>query len=311
MRYHDVIADVSRLARSQYGVISRPQALSSGLTAKIIQSVVERGEWVHLSPRVYALTAFPSSWQRQYKAAELSVRGAALAGLAAAKVHDFEGFRVVRPEVVAGHTCVHRTPLATVHRSENTISTTRDRFRVTTAAQTLFDILPRIHLSRWERACDDLLLTGRLSLAELQERQAALRASRRPGIATFRALVTEREVDGWAPTESVLEQHLRRAVAAVAGLPPVRWQAPLPWREAGAGRVDGLVEAWGLVLEADGRRWHQRMEKHDEDRWRDNQPWPPGSGCSDSPIHISPSASTRLSRSSPRPERNHIQRRLS
>jgi very-short-patch-repair endonuclease len=35
--------------------------------------------------------------------------------------------------------------------------------------------------------------------------------------------------------------------------------------------VDACIPAWGLVLEADGRRWHARVEDFDRDRWRDNQ----------------------------------------
>jgi very-short-patch-repair endonuclease len=35
--------------------------------------------------------------------------------------------------------------------------------------------------------------------------------------------------------------------------------------------VDGLVPAWGLILEADGRTWHARVRDFETDRWRDNQ----------------------------------------
>jgi very-short-patch-repair endonuclease len=33
--------------------------------------------------------------------------------------------------------------------------------------------------------------------------------------------------------------------------------------------VDALIPDWRLVLEADGRRYHQRIEDFERDRWRD------------------------------------------
>jgi very-short-patch-repair endonuclease len=36
-------------------------------------------------------------------------------------------------------------------------------------------------------------------------------------------------------------------------------------------RVDVYVEAWRLVIEADGRNWHARVEAFETDRHRDNQ----------------------------------------
>lgn len=141
--------------------------------------------------------------------------------------------------------------------------------RVTTNAQTLCDVLTRVKLDRWERTCDHLLLTGAMKLEELDERRIAYASSHRPSIETLRALIRERSEDGWAPTESELEVLLRSAVALVPNCPVVRWQAPAPW--GNDERVDGLVEAWGLILEADGRTWHARVRDFDRDRWRDVQ----------------------------------------
>jgi very-short-patch-repair endonuclease len=38
----------------------------------------------------------------------------------------------------------------------------------------------------------------------------------------------------------------------------------------GDGRVDALIEDWGLVVEADSRRWHTRVGDFEADRQRDN-----------------------------------------
>jgi hypothetical protein len=114
------------------------------------------------------------------------------------------------------------------------------------------------------------LLERRLSVEELQERRVRYERSRRPGIATYRSLVDDRLADGFTPLESDLERELALAVGLVPGGPQVVWQAPAPWAPDDK-RVDAMIPAWRLVLEADGRRWHARVADFDNDRWRDNQ----------------------------------------
>ena len=235
----------------------------------MIHDRVKAKVWVRLAPAVYALAGHAATWQRQYKAAELATPGSALASLAAAHVLGWDGFKVVKPEVVSTHTTNHRNRLAVVHRCNDIKTTTVKGFRVTTHAQTLCDVLTRIRLDRWEQTADRLLLTGAMPIEDLVERRLAYEDSRRPAIATLRALVDERTADGWTPPESELETLLRSAVGRVRGCPKIRWQAPAPWDSKQ--RVDGLVVEWGLIIEADGRTWHARVRDFDRDRWRDNQ----------------------------------------
>lgn len=150
------------------------------------------------------------------------------------------------------------------------LTTTVDGLHVTTIAQTLCDIVSRVRVDRWERAADGLLLEGRVTIDELQERRLRYEKSRRAGMPTFRALVDERLADGYVPPASELERALAAALDLVVGCPPVVWQAPAPWAPD-AQRVDAMIPEWRLVLEADGRRWHARLDDFDRDRWRDNQ----------------------------------------
>jgi hypothetical protein len=143
-----------------------------------------------------------------------------------------------------------------------------DGIRVTTHAQTLCDLLPRLRLDRWEQIADRLLLTGQMSIEELAERVGAYELSRRPGLPLLRDLIAVRMADGWVVPESALETMLRAAVDLVADCPLVQWQAPAPWDPTR--RLDGLISDWGLILEADGRSWHARVKDFDNDRWRDN-----------------------------------------
>jgi hypothetical protein len=76
--------------------------------------------------------------------------------------------------------------------------------------------------------------------------------------------------DDTLPTDSDLEIALRSMVSTVCGIGTVVWQAPLPFWPRGGARCDGLAVDWPLILEADGRAWHTRVEDFDRDRWRDN-----------------------------------------
>jgi len=261
--------EAERLARQQHGVLQRDQVLQLGFSPTMIFHRVKAKAWLRLAPSVYAIASHPSTWQRQYKAAELATPGSAVAQLAAGKVHSWDGFNTVKPEVVASHTTNHRNRLAVVHRAADLKVTTVNGIRVTTQAQTLCDVLTRIRLDRWEQTADRLLLTGKMNIAALDERRAAYELSRRPGIALLRALVAERGAEAWTPPESELETLLRTAVGQVSDCPPIRWQAPAPWDPSQ--RVDGMVDAWGLIIEADGRSWHARVAAFEADRWRDNQ----------------------------------------
>jgi very-short-patch-repair endonuclease len=172
---------------------------------------------------------------------------------------------------VVSYEANRRQPLADVRRSTDVAVTVVDGIRVTTVAQTLFDLLRCWQLPMVERAMDAALLGGKVTIAELVERQQAMGRLRRPGTAIFSALVDERSTESLEHAASELELLLHRLLR---GLPPavrVRFQATPPWWENGAGRVDAYIPAWRLVVEADGRRWHSRVADFDRDRWRDNQ----------------------------------------
>ena len=270
MTRHDLDRALYRLAAAQYGAFGHSQARGLGLTDAMLHTRRRSGLHVQLAPGVSAIAAFPPTWQRQYKAAELTTPGAALCGPAAAKIHDLEGARILKPELVVAYTRSVRNRLARVHRSASSLVTTKDGFRVTTVAQTLFDVMSRSTVRQLERAMDGAILAGQAQVADLDERLRAYDGTRRRNLALWRALVHERAEAGWAPPESELEALLARAYALVAGAPPARRQAMLPWWKGGKGRSDLLVDEWRLILEADGRRWHARVRDFDDDRWRDN-----------------------------------------
>jgi Transcriptional regulator, AbiEi antitoxin len=265
MSARDVDRAIEALARRQHGVFSRRQALLAGATSSLINRRVQSGAWLRLGPSVYALPGNQPTWRRQLKAAELSVQGAAVCGRAAAALNRLTGFRPARPEIVVPATASARSDLAVVRRYRPGSLTVVDGIRVVSAAQALVDAASHASVRLIRRALDDLVGDDPAQLDHVRRRFLAARG--RPGLAGLGVLLAERG-DGYVPTQSELEQALRD-LADEPSVPTPTWQAPLPWRPTAPQRVDGLIEPWQVVLEADGRRWHTRVADFERDHDRD------------------------------------------
>jgi hypothetical protein len=111
---------VRRLAHRQHGVFTRAQAEALGATTGVISRRVRNGHWTRLAPSVYVLTDAVPSWRQSLKAAELSVDGAAVAGKSAVTLHGLPGFGQGIPEITVASGASGRSPLARVHRSDQT-----------------------------------------------------------------------------------------------------------------------------------------------------------------------------------------------
>ena len=270
MRNTDFDRLIAEVARRQHGVFHTHQARSVGATGSVLRNRASNGAIIRLAPSVWAVAGAPASWRRQYKAAELSVAGSAVADRAAALVHGLDGSRVVRPTVVVDAEVHRRQRLTDVRRSTDIAVTTVDGIRVTTEAQTLFDLLRCCDVPQVERAMDGALIRRTVEVEDLRERLDAMSALGRRHVSVWRALVEDRSAGSWGHAESELEVALHRLLRR---LPPgleVCFQATPPWWVGTGRRVDALVPEWGLIVEADGRRWHARVADFDRDRWRDN-----------------------------------------
>jgi hypothetical protein len=271
MRATEIDERIHALAARQLWLFNRVQACSLGASTRMIARRLEDKAWIRPEPSVYGLAGHPMTWKRALKAAELGTTGSAVGGLAAGALHTLPEFRPGRPELVAPPCTNSRGKLATIHREAGFKSTVVDGITVTTIAQTLFDVAARVGLWRLERGMDDPLVSGRLTVAELQERLMFYEGSRRHGLARIRPLILERSCEGWVPPESDLEARLFKVLNLLSWHEDVVRQPAWPWRDNADGRVDAFLPRHRLIVEADGRRWHTRVHDFDRDRWRDNQ----------------------------------------
>jgi very-short-patch-repair endonuclease len=267
MTSNEMDAAIDELARRQYGVFSRSQAVASGATARMIDRRLGSGGWIELAPAVYALRSHPGTWERTLMAAVLGEPRAAVWGRSAAALHELEGFRPGRTEIVVPRGSNHRSALAVVRERRQYETTTVRRLPVLTIADTLFALAALSPPGRVAVALDHAMAAKQVTIGALLHRYLDLAAGRPRGIGVMRGLLEVRCEDGFVPPQSVLEHLLYDGVLDRPGMPRYQRQFALPWSPDE--RADAALLDFPVIIEADGRRWHTRVADFEHDRRRD------------------------------------------
>ena len=238
----------------------------------MIRHRVQTGEWLTPCRTVWVLASAPETLPQRMSVGVLSRPAAFVSGRSAAFLHGFDGsVAPVLPEITVPYSATPRSGVAKVRRSQFFSATrveTVNQLSAASPAETLFAMAEFVGERRLIRYVDDLLLRDAGAVAELDRILFRFDGHRMRGIATLRPLIIERLDEAFQPSESELEA-LAWQVLSDPHLPPMLRQCPLPWAPT-AGRVDLFIPDWGLVIELDGRRWHQRSEDFERDRARDN-----------------------------------------
>jgi len=246
------------IIRDQDGVVSRRQALESGLSRAALEWKLQRGDWMTVHPGVYAAQTGPLSWHQRAWAAVLLYWPAALS-------HESALGRESEPIHVAVDAVRHlrERPGITLHRMRGF------------DAKVFWNLTPpRI---QYEHAVLDVAEES----SELDAIAALAQAcgSRRTWPARLRDVLASRARcprRGWFAallqdidegTCSVLEQRWLE-VERRHGLPVGRRQKPA---NAPGRRMfrDVVYEALGFIIELDGRLGHDTADDRDRDMERD------------------------------------------
>lgn len=261
---------IDEYAARQYGVFSLEQARAVGHTPKMVHNRVEKGAWIRLAPSIYALASAPPKWERQMAAALLSRPGSIAGGRSAAHLHGFDGFGMTRPVIILPESATARSPLARVIRSRrfDDIGRVRRRgFVVTSEAETIVTLARDLDAETLEHLADFVLARKTCSVNEL--RNVLNQSEGVPGVGKLRPIAEYRLPDAYQPPTTVLERLLYRLLDNPL-LPEYTRQMPMRYRRVEA-TVDAYIAVWTLIVEGDGRRWHNRRADHDRDRQRDNE----------------------------------------
>lgn len=231
------------------------------------------GRWVGPLGGPWVLAGTPESLDRRRHLALLALGpGAVLTHESAAQLHCLDG--IVRGLVVVtvAHDRGYVPPTTmTVHRIDDVAPSHLDTvhgFPTTTPARTVIDLAAVVTDFRLCRAIESAIVERRATFSQIDRVLRDVRRQGKPGVTRLtRVLET---MGGEPPAMSFLERQLQ-AVIRLAGVDAMR-QYPLPWRrEPIVGCVDAAVPASRLILEADGRRWHARLDAMSRDRRRDRE----------------------------------------
>ena len=140
-------------------------------------------------------------------------------------------------------------------------------WRCTSRRRTVLDLACLLHPEQLKRVVDDELVSGRLTIDQLDALTATEGCGRR-GVVLLRRLLDQRRD---APVESELERRFLDLVRR-SNLPDPVSQYPASWAgETGPGRVDFAYPDERIAIELDGRRWHSDAAAFESDRRRDQR----------------------------------------
>ncbi len=254
-----------RLAQIQSGVISRDQALGSGVSPTVVKRLLRDGVWGSSAPGIYSVPNTEPDWLSQVWAGVLlGGSQARAAGTTAASLHELIDTRQLPIEVLVpvGRQLADR-PWVTFRQERPGVRAVSGRAEPprTRIEDTVLDLCatgtPADCVS-WVTGAMQRRLTSPEALG-----RALTRRSRMP----HRRLLIGLLSDVATGVHSALERRYQQEVERAHGLPTPERQRSRPGRNV---FVDVAYRQYLLIIELDGRVGHVGQGRH-RDRRRDNE----------------------------------------
>jgi very-short-patch-repair endonuclease len=259
------------LATTQLGVWTFLQAERRGANRALASRRVLSGQWTRKYPDVFVFPSWVSTLEGEALAGAWGLRDGLASRETAAYLQSVESARRGPVEITVGRGAHQPRPFRVrearwLPASDRSVA---GKVPCTSLARTLVDLAELWPEARLSSAWDDALRTHRTSVGRLQDTALPLAGRGHPSTELLRLLLDQRD-DGDPPPDSELERVLYEVVDT-GGYGPVSRQMPLEALCGLPGRVDGYLPCVGLVLEADGRRWHTRVLDFERDHARNNE----------------------------------------
>ena len=260
---------LQQFAAQQFGLITRTQVYSAGLTPRFIEWQLSSGQWLRVRRGVYRLPTHATSWSQAALAVCLAHEGRlALSHLSAGFVHGLDD--VKRGDVfhvLAAEGLRPRIDGVISHESRAPFDIVRVRgLPVTNLARTVLDLASVLEPAVFERALDSAQ-RQRTNLGPwLGYVMKKLGMRGPPGVARVRELLSQR----LGINDSSLETDVARALRN-ARVTPWKHQFTVVDPEGSAIiRADFAWPRHRIVLHADSFNWHRHREQFDLDRAQRN-----------------------------------------
>ena len=260
---------VEHLFAEQDGVIARRQAIEAGLSANDVRRLLRRREWTLLHPGVYANHTGVPTWTQRAWAAVLLTEPSALCRESALRACDGPGRKDRDDDVVQVAVDRQRGPIATptgvvVYRMAHLEARMQHHTHPPRIGveDTVIDLAAQARteaaaISRLADAVQARLTTAPRLLSVVRDRKRLRRRSFLVGVLT----------DIAGGTCSLLEHGYLTRVELAHGLPSAARQI----RASARGPIfrDAVYEEQRLVVELDGRLFHDNAKARDRDLDRD------------------------------------------
>ena len=262
---------IATKAASQFGVFSRAQAIDGGATPRLISSRLTSGRWVLEAPDVYGLPGHPDSWKRRLWIAFLTAGPTTIVGFeAAGRIHDLHPIAEGWVTLIVDRRVRYHPPGSIWHRlddvEEDHVQVV-DGFRITTPERTIVDLAGVQRLSRLSEVVEDTIVKRIVTVASVGSVLGRIRRRGKPGVHKLSDVL-----DLLGPGEGIPRSKLERLldeVIELSGLPKPTHEHPLPSVQCLTGFVDRYFPEAHLIVEADGRKWHERRRNMARDAERD------------------------------------------
>ena len=270
----DPHALIVAMARSQYGLFTRKQALAAGLTPRMVERRAERGIYERLLPGVYSIAGVPRSWhQSTLSVVFSSTEPAAASHRTAAYLWGMTDQRPGTIEVVSRrHMRVKRKDYK-VHESGDLLHSdvvSIDRIPVTSAARTVVDLGASAPPWLVAKCLDTGLRTQLFDVWNVHRFMCRVAKPGRTGVGTIRPLIDERLT--WAGlTESDLEDLFRRVVSTTPYPMPDAQHKIFDGRGEFVGRYDFAYPTRLSIIECDSEGFHMDPVSFQRDREKQNR----------------------------------------
>jgi hypothetical protein len=252
--------DLDFLLRLQRGVLSRAQALSSGLTAKALAYKIRPGgPWQKVLPGVYAAaTGELTSEQRQAAAILYAGDGSLITGLTAVRFHRIRGPDARKVDVLVpaerkvasrGYVAVHRT-----RRMPTTWAVDYPRAVVLPGRAVADAVRGLSKLADARTVVASAVQQRRCTVDELE---AELRDRRRAGDVLLRRVLAEVAGGIRSASEGDLRELIREA-----GLPGPLYNPDLYWRGKFLARPDAWWLEASVAVEVNSMEFHLLPEDY-------------------------------------------------
>lgn len=257
-------AAVARLAARQHGMVTWAQLRDAGVSRRAITAHVSNGWLLRLHGSVYQLGVFPGPFGIEQAALLACGPRAVLSHWTAAVIFELCAATSGPIDVsflggLAGNRAGIRPHRTTTLPTCDVV--VKHGLRVTTPARTLLDLAASTPRAKLERLTEEAQVLRVASTAELLA--VIERGVGRPGVAKLRAVLDF--IDEPLFTRSEAEKRLR-GLCRSAALPMPRMNVMRAGWE-----VDAVWDEQRLVVEVDGRKFHEPGSRFERDRRKDGE----------------------------------------